>query len=1420
MANFLRNIHPLLKRGRREDEHDNTNFAILNALNHELTQTERDTIQSKIHSSLETATGEYLDKWGDWFGVYRRPGQDDEAYRARIIRYLLLKRGTIPAIIDAIKDFLEDYDATVVIYEPWKNIFYTNKSALNGEDHLMGYYYRFAIIDISIDRPFPPEIREIIQAFKPAGVLFYVNYDGSLNPNNKPWLYPSATATVTSKYVTEFLTGITNNVYGKISMSEKSGEDTDSDYFITNDSDLNGADVLAGSFMHNRSYINLASSTMDKTYTPTVGGTLSEIKLGTTELDDPFYMLTREEDGQFARVNIPGFGNTNLLKDSNNVPMVSNNTALYPVITSRVTENGETFLRVKSAPNAKSRDINVYNSIPFSEMTKNIIGKTVTGSYQYRKSASMTRTEAILFASCYHPDAFSPDHRKNLVLRDEWTTAYAVINIPEGTSPSGGVRLALSCRGTVTDEDYIDFRNWKIEEGIVIPPSIWSPSPEDLPEKALKYYQYYTYDIGTILNKQFKTELEEVSGSDYPEVNPEKWKSANISAFRRPDYAEVLAEVKSLNLNTVTVPVLVTATGATDSVPVIDEGSYTYAKGIMSSLASDGYHVILEPYPFINNGLVGETEWNPTDMDLWFSTWDSILGELSVYAQSNNITALYIATNYVHMESFVDKWTTIIDNVRGVFNGKVIYRTNWWVQASWAPETTEAYQAKLNNPVFGLVDIISIASYFEVTDKENPTVAQIKQSMKNVDKYGRGQNIENDIRNFYTKWNKPFLLGELGIPPYSNAASEPWQSEQGAQAYNEDVQSNWFTAWYETFGAYEWFLGFSVFVIGDGYSSYRVSGRKAEKTIRKQDFYTFTTIPEELQTKENYAKLMQNPTISTSMKALVSPTDPLTYEVQIFDFISNTWHTVHTGNLVNKWDKQNVPIQSVIDYLNDNKLLYIRLAFYRKGAPVTLDVDVVNLDFRNKLANKFTITQKMYVYPSVTTVGTLSNVKHNFYSTVITGDYTGSIDQGRLYIDGKYISTGGDFENGKFTYYVRSDLVKRDSVVVMEGWSKTEDIMFDKAPVTLINNTVNFLTNSSYKYSNSFWAFSGVTEYTEDDTEFTDSRVLAVQRTGATGGARAFVTHPLRNLPDKTQPLTFSGYYWVDSTVPLDSASEFFIRASKDGAFIADVLKVPVATNTPVDKWQYFEITTNSIPDYDNLTCCFALTNNGKVKMRRLKLEQGVNAYPWTPTQTVVLRSDFNTPPKVSNSMVENKNDFRYGLSVSTILQPPNAVWGEGEQIHMDGIKKLDGTVASLTRLGVGNIGQWLTKYDAIWIIESNLPTLFAGETTLAQKVQIAKVNISKFQFSIWARGSSPTDLRANHSLYNPSSNSWGASTTSSGTSITQRIITSNNDSTPAYLNPDGMYYFNSYATPSDGVTGSSISIDYSRMEITLATPC
>lgn len=302
MSNFLKNIHPLLKRKKGKD-YDDANFAVLNALNYELTQTEKETIESKVQSSLELATGEYLDTWGDWFGVYRKDGWGDDYYRARIIRELLLKRSTIPAIIDAILDFLGDNGAHVSIYEPWKNIFYTNKSKLNGPDHLMGYYYRFAIIDISIDRPFPPEIVEVIKAFKPAGVLFYIRLDDSIDPNKVVTQYPTATPDQSKLALTQW-NGIRYEARGNVNLGNKIDYVVDSNVFYTNKSKLNGEDVLAGSFHHGRSNMHAASTFTDTDYNPTDTTKLSDFIADLEEGSADMYILTDSKDGNGPLLNV------------------------------------------------------------------------------------------------------------------------------------------------------------------------------------------------------------------------------------------------------------------------------------------------------------------------------------------------------------------------------------------------------------------------------------------------------------------------------------------------------------------------------------------------------------------------------------------------------------------------------------------------------------------------------------------------------------------------------------------------------------------------------------------------------------------------------------------------------------------------------------------------------------------------------------------------------------------------------------------------------------------------------------------------------------------------------------------------------------------------------------------------------------
>lgn len=305
MSNFFKNIHPLLRRGKRKDEYDDSNFAVLNALNYELTQAEQETISSKIHSSLESATGEFLDAWGAWFGVYRKDGWTDEYYRKRIIRELLLKRGTVPAIIEALVDFLEDNEATVTIYEPWRNIFYTNKSDLNGEDHLMGYYYRFAIIDISIDRPFPPEIVEVIQSFKPAGVLFYIRLDTSTNPNTQVVDSPYVYLDVNNKTEIEQWLGLKYDVRGNVNLNNQVRDVVDSDFFITNDSSLNGTDVLTGSFNHARGYLHLATNPTLTPFKPTAETTLSELNTALGESTQDMYLFTEHVDDRTASIKVP-----------------------------------------------------------------------------------------------------------------------------------------------------------------------------------------------------------------------------------------------------------------------------------------------------------------------------------------------------------------------------------------------------------------------------------------------------------------------------------------------------------------------------------------------------------------------------------------------------------------------------------------------------------------------------------------------------------------------------------------------------------------------------------------------------------------------------------------------------------------------------------------------------------------------------------------------------------------------------------------------------------------------------------------------------------------------------------------------------------------------------------------------------------
>lgn len=298
-----------------------------------------------------------------------------------------------------------------------------------------------------------------------------------------------------------------------------------------------------------------------------------------------------------------------------------------------------------------------------------------------------------------------------------------------------------------------------------------------------------------------------------PDLLHQKIKSGNLSV----DYtvAQALSDADRLSLNTVNVPVMVTIDRLNASTMELDQASILKAKAAIRELRKRKIKVILEPYPWIAGGEYYETDWNPDNVDLFFDNWTNVVMKRLVneVAVPEAVDALCIASNLTHLERYEDRWVQLADEVKKHFSGLITYKTNWWYTADWDEASKRAFQEKLNNRIFAKVDFISVAAYFELSDRPVNTVDQLKAALYSSAVLERRQNIVAELELLHKRWNKPIFMGELGFPKRNYAAKEPWNPSP-SEVYNGEEQARGFEAYREVF-TQDWFLGFSVFAIGE-----------------------------------------------------------------------------------------------------------------------------------------------------------------------------------------------------------------------------------------------------------------------------------------------------------------------------------------------------------------------------------------------------------------------------------------------------------------------------------------------------------------------------------------------------------------------------------------------------------------------------
>lgn len=313
----------------------------------------------------------------------------------------------------------------------------------------------------------------------------------------------------------------------------------------------------------------------------------------------------------------------------------------------------------------------------------------------------------------------------------------------------------------------------------------------------------------------------------------DKIKSGNVMAAEDINIDQVLRAIKALKLNAITLPIVIEIPSATSSEMTINQTSKSNAMALLEELKGMDIKVILEPYPWIANGSILETQYDPASLNDFFWNWKTVVLKTLIdeVAAKYDIYALIVASNFQKLEYATGYWQGVISYVRENYTGLVTYRTNWWITADWAPDTVQAYQNKLNNEIFGAVDFISVAAYFELNEENVPSSEELAADLFRVSKYGRGQNIYQELLNFYDKWKKPIFLGELGFSNRELAANEPWNPST-SNVVSEIAQANGFSAYRKVFEKEKWMMGFSVFCIGREDQNYNIVNRMAEIVVR------------------------------------------------------------------------------------------------------------------------------------------------------------------------------------------------------------------------------------------------------------------------------------------------------------------------------------------------------------------------------------------------------------------------------------------------------------------------------------------------------------------------------------------------------------------------------------------------------------
>lgn len=189
---------------------------------------------------------------------------------------------------------------------------------------------------------------------------------------------------------------------------------------------------------------------------------------------------------------------------------------------------------------------------------------------------------------------------------------------------------------------------------------------------------------------------------------------------------------------------------------------------------------------------------------------------------------------------------------------------------------------------------------------------------------------------------------------------------------------------------------------------------------------------------------------------------------------------------------------------------------------------------------------------------------------------------------------------------------------------------------------------------------------------------------------------------------------------------------------------------------------------------------------------------------------------KVSGSLVENVNKIA-STQYTSLLPPSNGTWLEFPQANIDKVKALDKELFLRNEKANGYMQQVLICYDVLAYLINRLGENFftdQGAKEVSSQVTVIRSMISGIAGNVWGYGSGPNGNKMTFQVWTHVRNKWEGPLTTTNSTVTKikRSVGSTND----FIDSTGKMYFLVNAEPGDGVTASTLNIDYVSLQFDL----